>query len=284
MSSTYRLIVSCPDGVGLVAAVSQYVSNQGGWIIEASQHADPVSGWFFMRYEILKASLQCSADQFRAGFAPIAASFQMDWRFSDSATLARVVLLASRETHCLTDLLYRWRSGELPCTIVSVISNHPDLRTLVEAHDVPFHWVAVERDNKSTAWHQIAHLLESYQTDTVVLARYMQIVPANLCQQYQHRMINIHHSFLPSFAGAKPYHQAYERGVKLIGATCHYVSEILDNGPIIEQDVVRVSHRHRVEDMVKLGRDVERLVLARGLRYHLEDRVLVHGHKTIILD
>jgi len=192
--------------------------------------------------------------------------------------------MASRESHCLADLLHRWHSDELDCDIPCVVSNHNDLRSMVEWHGIPFHHVPVDPKDKAPAFAEVARLVGEYHADVVVLARYMQILPPQLCQEYAGRVINIHHSFLPSFVGAKPYHQASLRGVKLIGATCHYVTEELDAGPIIEQDVVRVSHRDSVEDMVRLGKDVEKMALARGLRYHLEDRVLVHDNKTVVFD
>jgi len=190
--------------------------------------------------------------------------------------------MASKEAHCLIDLLYRWHSGELDCDIVGVISNHDDLRSMVEWYNVPFHHVPVDPNDKTESFAKVNQLIEEADSDTIVLARYMQIIPPELCQKYKHKIINIHHSFLPSFVGAKPYHQAAKRGVKLIGATCHYVTEDLDAGPIIEQDVARITHADTVTDMVRLGRDIEKVVLARGLRYHLEDRVLVHGNHTVV--
>ena len=204
----------------------------------------------------------------------------MDWQISDSAQKKRVVILVSKQDHCLDDLLHRWRSGELAVDIPCVISNHDDLRGFVEWHGIPFHHVNM--DDKDAAFAEIARLFEQYRGDTLVLARFMQILPPQLCRRFAGRVINIHHSFLPSFVGAKPYHQAYQRGVKLIGATCHYVTEELDAGPIIEQDTVRIDHGDSVEDMVRYGRDIEKTVLARGLRYHVEDRVLVCGNRTIV--
>lgn len=206
----------------------------------------------------------------------------MDWHVSDSGVRKKVVLMASRESHCLADLLHRWHSDELDCEITSVISNHEDLRSMVEWHGIPFHHVPVDSQNKTPAFEKVASLIDEQQADCIVLARYMQILPPQLCERYANRVINIHHSFLPSFVGARPYHQAAQRGVKLIGATCHYVTDELDAGPIIEQDVVRITHRHNAEDMVRLGKDVEKMVLSRGLRYHLEDRVLVHDNKTVV--
>ncbi|MEO4046083.1 formyltetrahydrofolate deformylase [Pseudomonas sp. CAU 1711] len=281
---TFRLVIACPDRVGIVAKVSSFLATYNGWITEASHHSDEQSGWFFMRHEIRADSLPFELEGFRQAFAPIAREFSMDWRITDSAQRKRVVLMASRESHCLADLLHRWHSDELDCEIPCVISNHDDLRSMVEWHDIPFHHVPVDPQDKSQAFAEVARLVGEYRADAVVLARYMQILPPQLCQEYAGRVINIHHSFLPSFVGAKPYHQASLRGVKLIGATCHYVTEELDAGPIIEQDVVRVSHRDSVEDMVRLGKDVEKMALARGLRYHLEDRVLVHDNKTVVFD
>lgn len=281
---TFRLVIACPDRVGIVAKVSNFLATYNGWITEASHHSDNQSGWFFMRHEIRADSLPFDLAGFRQAFTPIAREFSMEWRVTDSAQKKRVVLMASRESHCLADLLHRWHSDELDCDISCVISNHDDLRSMVEWHGIPFHHVPVHPQDKAPAFAQVASLIGDCQADAVVLARYMQILPPQLCEDFAGRVINIHHSFLPSFAGAKPYHQASLRGVKLIGATCHYVTEELDAGPIIEQDVVRVSHRDSIETMVRLGRDVEKMTLARGLRYHLEDRVLVHDNKTVVFD
>ncbi len=282
MRHTYRLNIACPDRVGIVAAVSQFIAERGGWIIEANHHSDLESGWFFMRQEIDAQSVNLTLAELRQQFALLASQFGMEWQFIDATVRKRVILMVSREAHCLSDLMYRWRSGELYFDLTCVISNHEDLRSYVEWHRVPYYCIPVKKENKTSAFAEIGRLFEDYSADSIVLARYMQILPAELCEQHGGRIINIHHSFLPSFVGAKPYHQAAERGVKLIGATCHYVTSDLDAGPIIEQDVVRVSHRHSVEDMVRLGKDVETLVLARGLRYHLEDRVLIHGNKTVV--
>jgi len=282
MKDTHRftLTLSCPDRVGIVAAVSGFFAQHGGWIVEASYHADTNTGRFFMRQEVLADSLPFDAAGLRACFGTVAQEFAMDWQLSDSAQKKRLVILVSKQDHCLNDLLYRWRSGELEVDIPCVISNHEDLRGFVEWHGIPFHHVAMT--DKVAAFEKIAALFEQCNGDTLVLARFMQILPPGLCRRYADRVINIHHSFLPSFAGAKPYHQAYERGVKLIGATCHYVTEQLDDGPIIEQDTVRIDHGDSVEDMVRYGRDIEKNVLARGLRYHVESRVLVSGNKTVV--
>lgn len=282
MQRTFRLTISCPDGIGIVAKVGQFVSSHGGWIVEANHYADPVSGWFFMRHSIKAESLPFSLEEFKQAFAPIAQEFSMEWSVSDSSENKKLVLLASKESHCLVDLLHRWHSGELKCDIPCVISNHDVLRSLVEWHGIPFFHVPVDKANKAEHFHRVSQLIAEHNADSIVLARYMQILPADVCETYEGRIINIHHSFLPSFAGAKPYHQAAQRGVKLIGATCHYVTQELDAGPIIDQDVIRISHKDTVEDMVRLGKDVEKMVLSRGVRLHLEDKVLRHGNKTIV--
>lgn len=286
MEHTYRLVISCPDRVGIVARVSQFVAEYGGWLTEANYHSDPDSGWFFMRNEIRADSLKISLREFNTAFARIADEYQMIWTVRDSTVRQRVALLASHASHCLADILHRWHSGELFCDIPCVISNHENLRSMVEWHQIPFHYVPVSKDPdaKARAFAEVTGFIERHSIDTVVLARYMQIIPPELCTSHAGRIINIHHSFLPSFVGANPYQRAYDRGVKLIGATSHYVTAELDQGPIIEQDVIRVNHRQAVEDLVRLGKNVEVAVLARALRNHLEDRVIVHGNKTVVFD
>lgn len=276
----YTLTISCPDRTGIIAAVTGFVAQHGGWIVEASYHTDDLTKEFFMRQEIRADSLPFDLAEFRTRFSALASEFSMSWQVSDSAQKKRVVILVSKQDHCLDDLLHRWRSGELEVDIPCVISNHNDLRSFVEWHGIPFHHVNMS--DKQAAFAEIERLFEDYRGETLVLARFMQILPPQLCSRYAGRVINIHHSFLPSFVGAKPYHQAYERGVKLIGATCHYVTEVLDAGPIIEQDTVRIDHGDSVDDMVRYGRDIEKTVLARGLRYHIEDRVLICGNKTVV--
>jgi len=281
---TLTLTITCADGVGIVAAVSQFLADRGGWIVEANHHSDRTTGRFFMRNVILGASINpdALAQALKEDFAPIAQRFGMTWRLADSARRKRMVVLVSRIDHCLVDLLYRWSSGELECDIPCVISNHEDLRRTVEWYGLTFHHVPVEPADKVLAFSRIEARVEEAAADLVVLARFMQILPPALCQRYPGRILNIHHSFLPSFAGAKPYHQAFDRGVKLIGATSHYVTEALDEGPIIEQDVVRIDHDDAPEDLVRYGRDIEKTVLARALKYHLEDRVLLNGHRTVV--
>ncbi len=283
MQHTYRLVVACPDRVGIVARVSQFVAEYKGWLIEASYHSDPQTGWFFMRNEIRADSLLISLREFRAAFADIASDYQMEWSLRDSTKRKRVVILASLASHCLADILYRWHSDDLYCDIPCVIANHENLRSMVEWYDIPFYCIPVGKERKAEAYTKMLALIQQHDADCVVLARYMQIIPSMILDAFSNNIINIHHSFLPSFIGANPYQKAYDRGVKLVGATCHYATEKLDKGPIIEQDVARVDHRHSRDDMVRLGKDVEKMVLARGLRYHLEDRVIVHDNKTVIL-
>ncbi len=283
----YTLAASCPDRVGIIARVSGFIAEHQGWILESSYHADPGAladegSRYFMRIEVKADSLPFPLAEFRRRLAPIAEELQMDWTLSDSAVKKRVVVMVSQQEHCLYDLLARWQSKDLDIEIPCVISNHETLRGFVEWHGIAFHHVPVVANNKAAAHAEIRRLFEEAQGDTMVLARYMQIISPDLCAAYPGQIINIHHSFLPSFVGAKPYHQAYQRGVKLIGATCHYVTAELDQGPIIEQDVIRIDHSDSVEDMVRYGKDIEKTVLARGLRYHLEDRVLVHGNKTVV--
>ena len=279
---SYTLVISCPDKVGIVAAVSCFVAERGGSLLESNHHTDVAQGWFFMRNVISASSLQLGPAQFSEEFAPLAAEHDMQWSLRDNSVPQRVAILASHASHCLADILHRWKSGDLDCEIPCVISNHENLRSMVEWHGIPFHYVPVPKENKEEAFARIMDILQRHRAETIVLARYMQIIPPQMCREYAGKLINIHHSFLPSFIGANPYMRAYERGVKLIGATCHYVTEDLDEGPIIEQDVIRVNHSCDKDDMVRLGRDVEQAVLSRGLRYHLEDRVIVHGNKTIV--
>ncbi|MFZ5532565.1 MAG: formyltetrahydrofolate deformylase [Pseudomonadota bacterium] len=282
MNPTLTLTASCPDQVGIIAAISGLVAQHGASITEASQHSDPVTGHFFMRYEIDATRLPFGKRGFEQALRPLAERFGMDWQVSSSQEPYRVLILVSKQDHCLADLLYRWRRRDFIFDLVGVVSNHEDLRADVEQAGVPYHHVPVMPERRVAAFEMIERLFEDARADVMVLARYMQILPSDLCARLPHRIINIHHSFLPSFVGAQPYRQAYERGVKIIGATCHYVTEELDAGPIIEQDVMRVHHGDSVERMVALGRDVERAVLARGLRYHVQDRVLVHGNKTVV--
>ncbi|HQR04448.1 MAG: formyltetrahydrofolate deformylase [Proteobacteria bacterium] len=278
----YTLAASCPDQVGIIARITGFFAEHRGWILESSFHSDGEAGRYFMRIEVRADSLPFGIDVLRQKFAPVAESLAMHWKLTDSTQKKRVVVLVSKQEHCLYDLLARWQSRELDIEIPCVISNHETFRGFVEWHGIPFHHVPVTPDNKVAAYRTVTELFDAAHADTMVLARYMQILPPELCAAYPGQILNIHHSFLPSFVGAKPYHQAYQRGVKLIGATCHYVTADLDQGPIIEQDVIRIDHSDSVDDMVRYGKDIEKAVLARGLRYHLEDRVLTHGNKTVV--
>lgn len=282
MEPVYRLVISCPDKVGIVARVGQFVADYNGWIVEASHHTDPESNWFFMRHCIRASSLSVNLEEFKQAFSALADEFDMHWQINDSRTPKKMLLMASKESHCLMDILHRWHSKELFCDIPCVISNHNDLREMVEWYGIPFFHVPMDKTNKQEHFNQVSSLIEQHQAELVVLARYMQILPESLCEIMAGKVMNIHHSFLPSFVGAKPYHQAAQRGVKLIGATCHYVTQDLDEGPIIDQDVVRISHKDSLEDLIRLGKDVEKLVLARGVRSHLQDRVILHDNKTLV--
>lgn len=280
----YIFTVICQDRVGIVASISSFFADRNVWIVEAQQHADAETGLFFMRYEVLADSVPVSIEELRGQFEPIRQKFDMTVKISASDHAKRVVILVSRHLHCLDDLLYRHRSDEMHFDLQAVISNHDDARAFVEWHKTPFHHVPVNADDKEIAFRQIDHLLERLQPDVIVLARYMQVLPDWMCEKYAGRVINIHHSFLPSFVGARPYHQAHQRGVKYVGATCHYVTSKLDEGPIIEQDAIRISHSDSIDELIRIGRDVERAALARGLRYHLEDRVLLNGNKSVVFD
>ncbi len=284
MSDTFVLTLKCPDRVGIVAAVSGFLAEQGGWITEAHHHSDDRDGIFFMRQEIRADSIPADLPTFREQFAAIADRFEMEWKISDRRHAKRVVLLVSKFDHCLSDILHRWRIGEYHVEISSVVSNHSDCAELCEMHGIDYHHIPISKASKPEAFAEIGKLLERQSPEVIVLARFMQIMPPDLCAAYREQIINIHHGFLPSFSGAKPYHAAYDHGVKLIGATCHYVTEELDAGPIIEQDVIRVDHADSAAIMVARGRDVERSVLSRGLRYHLEDRVIVHNNKTVVFN
>ena len=285
MKNGYRLLITCPDQRGIVAAVSDFIAQRGGWLNEANYYTAPESQQFFMRTSIQKDTLTVTAEEFKQAFEALAQSFAMQWQLVDATTAKRIVILASHASHCVVDLLHRWHSNDLPGDIVQVIANHQTMKPLVDAYHVPFTYIPMTtQDDKHQAYKTLGHILDEVQADLVVLARFMQIIPPELCQRYQGRMLNIHHSFLPSFVGANPYQKAFDRGVKLVGATCHYVTELLDEGPIVEQDVVRVSHAQQKSDMIRLGKDVEANVLARGVRLHLEDRVLIHHNKTVVFD
>jgi formyltetrahydrofolate deformylase len=284
VSRRFVITFGCPDRIGIVAGIAGFLADLGGLIVEAAYHADQDTGWFFTRQEISADSLPIDVGELRGRFGEVAATLaeRSDWRIMDTAQRRRVVILVSREGHCLYDILGRVASGELDVDVAAVIGNHADLAAITEAHGIPFHHVPFPVDGRPAAFTKLRSLVDDADPHAIVLARFMQIVPAELCAAWAGRALNIHHSFLPSFVGAKPYHQAHRRGVKLIGATCHYVTAELDAGPIIEQDVIRVGHADSITDMVRRGRDIEKIVLARGLRWHLENRVLLHGNKTVV--
>jgi formyltetrahydrofolate deformylase len=280
MSQTYTLTLSCPDRLGLVHAVSGFLLERGGNIEEAAQYNDPDTGLFFMRVQF-KCTQLTHAD-LRAQLGFFAEPHAMQWSLHATVQPMRTVLLVSKEGHCLNDLLFRWKSGLLALDIRAIISNHKDFYQLAASYNVPFHHIPVTADTKAKVEARQFEIIEAEGAELVVLARYMQILSDDFCQKLAGRAINIHHSFLPSFKGAKPYYQAHDRGVKLIGATAHYVTADLDEGPIIEQDVARVDHSKTVEDLTAQGRDTESQVLARAVKWHSEHRVLLNGHKTVI--
>jgi formyltetrahydrofolate deformylase len=279
----YLLTLSCPDRPGLVSSVSTFLAHNGQNILDAQQFTDTETGHFFMRVVFTAADLAVNLPALQTGFAAIAERFGMDWQMRDRATKRRVMLLVSKFDHCLVDILYRWRTGDLAMVPTAIVSNHPrETYAGLDFGDIPFHHMPVTRETKRQQEQAVLQLVDETKTDLVVLARYMQILSDEMSASLSGRCINIHHSFLPGFKGAKPYHQAHERGVKLIGATAHYVTRDLDEGPIIDQDVERISHRDTPEDLSRKGRDIERRVLARAMRHHLEDRVILNGRKTVV--
>ena len=282
MKNSAILLISCPDRKGEVATIADFVYRHNGNILHADEHADEESGLFLMRVEFDPKDFDINLSDFRKHFLPVAEAFSMKWRLAQSSQRQRAIILVSKYDHCLVDLLYRHKSGELVCDIPLIISNHSDNQAIADFYQIPYAIVPMTRDNKRQAETAIQGLIDEQKPDFLVLARYMQILSDEFVHRYAQRIINIHHSFLPAFVGGRPYHQAFERGVKLIGATSHYVTEALDDGPIIEQDVVRVSHRDTVEDLIRKGRDLEKVVLSRAVRLHVENRVLVYGNKTVV--
>ncbi|MEH2483623.1 formyltetrahydrofolate deformylase [Nitrobacteraceae bacterium AZCC 2146] len=279
----FVLTLSCPDRPGIVSAVSTFLAHNGQNILDAQQFDDVETGHFFMRVVFNAADVHVELSALQTGFGAIAERFKMDWQMRDRETRRRVMLLVSKSDHCLVDILYRWRTGELEMIPTAIVSNHPrETYKNLDFGDIPFHYMPITKETKREQELAIWDLVEKTETDLVVLARYMQILSDEMTKKLSGRCINIHHSFLPGFKGARPYHQAHERGVKLIGATGHYVTSDLDEGPIIDQDVERISHRDTPEDLVRKGRDIERRVLARAMRYHLEDRVILNGKKTVV--
>jgi formyltetrahydrofolate deformylase len=287
MTPSAILLISCPDQRGEVASIADFVYRHGGNILHADEHADQESGLFLMRVEFDPKDFDIDLTdknlaEFNKQFSPIAEKFSMNWRLALSSHRPRMIIFVSKYVHCLVDLLYRYQSGELACDIPLIVSNHPDNQTIADFYKIPYCVISIGKENKQAAEQKIHSLIEEHKADFMVLARYMQIFSDGFVSRYPQRIINIHHGLLPAFIGAKPYHQAFDRGVKLIGATSHYVTEVLDDGPIIEQDVVHVSHRDTVEDLIRKGRDLEKVVLSRAVRAHIENRVLVYGNKTVV--
>jgi formyltetrahydrofolate deformylase len=279
----YILTLSCPDVRGIVASVTSFLARFGGFISESTQFGDPTTERFFMRVRFSSSSITPSAEQLKHLFnIEIATPFSMEWKLTDASMRPRVLILVSKQLHCLNDLLHRSRSGLLAADMVGVISNHDDARSMVEWHGIAYHHLPVAPETKPDQEQHMLAIIEEQRVDVVVLARYMQILSPELSRALHGRAINIHHSFLPSFKGAKPYHQAHARGVKIIGATAHYVTDALDEGPIIEQEVMRVDHSHSPEALTLMGQDIEAQVLSRALKYQIEQRVLMNGNKTVV--
>ncbi|MCY1030948.1 formyltetrahydrofolate deformylase [Corallococcus sp. BB11-1] len=280
--SEYILTLSCPDQRGIVHAVSGWLTEHGCNILDSAQYGDPRTRLFFMRVHFVDEASKTDPASLREAFAQLAPRFTMDWHLHDAAVKPRVLLLVSKIGHCLNDLLYRYRSGILPVEIPAIVSNHRDFYQLAASHDIPFHHLPVTPENKEQQEARLLELVREQRVDLVVLARYMQILSARTCDALRGRLINIHHSFLPSFKGARPYQQAYDRGVKLIGATAHFVTGDLDEGPIIEQDVERVDHTLSPEALTAMGRDVESVVLGRAVTWFVQHRILLNGDKTVV--
>ncbi|MCZ2341723.1 MAG: formyltetrahydrofolate deformylase [Bacteroidales bacterium] len=284
MKNTATLLVICPDTKGIVAAVGEFLYRNGANVLHADQHQDGERQLFLMRVEWDLRGFTLDLDEFDRRFSPVADRFQMRYRVERSSRPFRVALFVSKYDHCLVDLLYRHHSGELACEIPLIVSNHPDAQKWADFYRIPFHVLPVTAQNKDAAEAKQLALLAEERVDLIVLARYMQVLSPRFVEQFPQRIINVHHSFLPAFSGARPYHRAFERGVKLIGATSHYVTDELDEGPIIEQDVSRISHRDGLEDLIAKGRDLEKVVLSRAVRWHIDNRVLVYDRKTVIFD
>jgi formyltetrahydrofolate deformylase len=278
------LRVQCPDRKGLDAALADFIYRANGNILHFEQHQVAEISLYLARIEWDLSGFQIDMKDFPGLFSPIADSLNMKWQIALSSDRLRMAVLVSKYDHCLVDLLYRWHTGELPCEIPLIISNHPEARRHADFYGLPFHLFEVTPENKEETERRQRELLEQHRIDLIVLARYMQILSRDFIWSYPQRIINIHHSFLPAFVGAKPHLQAFERGVKLLGATAHYVTEVLDDGPIIEQDVIRISHRDSVQDLVQKGRDLEKIVLSRAVGWHLENRILLYGNKTVVFD
>jgi len=279
-----RMLISCPDGPGIVAAVSHFLHQHGANIVQSDQYTmDPAGGMFFMRVEFDLVELEQKLPGLEEQFKEVASMFKMNWRIHNVNRKKKMAIFVSKEDHCLVELIWQWQAGDLDGEIAMVVSNHPDMKEYVESFGIPYHLIPVTPDTKKEAEMRQLEVIGD-DIDVIILARYMQIISPTFIEHYRNRIINIHHSFLPAFVGGKPYNQAYHRGVKIIGATAHYVTEELDGGPIIEQDVQRVSHRDDVRELKRIGRTIERVVLARAVKWHIEDRILVHENKTVVFN
>jgi formyltetrahydrofolate deformylase len=284
MNLTAILLWSCPDRKGLVSRIAQFIFERGGNIIDLDEHVDRLEGIFFLRVAWDMQGFDVAPEKLEETFLPLAKEYNAEWSIRLKREKRRIAVFVSKYDHCLQEILWRNEIKEFDADIALIVSNHPDLRYLAERYHIPFHVFSVTQENRNRQEEKELALLKREHIDTVILARYMQVLSSNCVDSYPHHILNIHHSFLPAFAGGNPYKQAYERGVKIVGATCHYVTEVLDEGPIIEQDIIRISHKDSLEDLIRKGRDLERLVLARGIRLHLQDRILVHGRKTVVFD
>ncbi|WP_338552624.1 formyltetrahydrofolate deformylase [Paenibacillus sp. KS-LC4] len=283
-SGRARMLISCPDRSGIVAAVSHFLHEHGANIVQSDQYTmNPEGGMFFIRFEFDLTDLEQELPVLVEDFARVADRFDMKWHTFRASRKKRLAIFVSKEDHCLMELLWQWKAGDLDADIAMVVSNHPDMREMVEGFGIPYHHIPITADTKAEAERKQMEVVAD-KADIIVLARYMQIISPKFIEQFPNRIINIHHSFLPAFVGGKPYAQAYQRGVKIIGATAHYVTEELDGGPIIEQDVQRVSHRDNVDDLKRIGRTIERVVLARAVKWHIEDRIIVHHNKTVVFN
>ncbi|QDC48069.1 formyltetrahydrofolate deformylase [Candidatus Methylopumilus universalis] len=284
MKNSATLLITCPDTKGIVAAIADFLYQHNANILHADQHQDAENSLFLMRVEWDLKDFSLDEASFAEAFQDIAKTYKMTWELKLSKDKLRMAIMVSQYDHCLADLLHRYKNNELQCEIPLIISNHLDAQKLAEFYGIPFFHIPVEKDKKKEAEAEQFALFDKFQVDFIVLARYMQILSEDFVKRYPQRVINIHHSFLPAFIGARPYHRAFERGVKLIGATSHYVTEVLDEGPIIEQDIDRISHRDQVEDLIQKGRDLERIVLSKAVRWHIENRILIYANKTVIFD
>jgi formyltetrahydrofolate deformylase len=284
MKNSATLLITCPDTKGIVAAIADFLYQHNANILHADQHQDAENSLFLMRVEWDLKDFSLDEASFAEAFQDIAKTYKMTWELKLSKDKLRMAIMVSQYDHCLADLLHRYKNNELQCEIPLIISNHLDSQKLAEFYGIPFFHIPVEKDKKKEAEAEQFALFDKFQVDFIVLARYMQILSEDFVKRYPQRVINIHHSFLPAFIGARPYHRAFERGVKLIGATSHYVTEVLDEGPIIEQDIDRISHRDQVEDLIQKGRDLERIVLSKAVRWHIENRILIYSNKTVIFD